>query len=356
MNKVTSRQVCCLVSSAALNLPAVLVASLTFLGCSTHQAPVSEQGQRLERTAPMILSSNSNSQLIETSRPSRVLSSQSRSVAVAGVTEAASDAVVSEATSHAAFEVVRQPIAPRREERERLSEKTPGRVKTVSRAAFNPLATPVSHLVSAGDTLFSIAFQYDLDFRSLALANGLSPPYTIFVGQQLRLKAASALTEAATEALGTGINSAINAVSDGGEPSSSLRLADAEPMPRQLRWSWPHKGKVVTPFQPQLTKGVDISGTIGDSVLAAATGDVVYSGRGVQGTGNLIIIRHSDQYLSAYAHNSVMLVPEGRRVIAGEKIAELGVNADGVPMLHFEIRQEGQPVDPSLVLPIRRVP
>ena len=82
----------------------------------------------------------------------------------------------------------------------------------------------------------------------------------------------------------------------------------------------------------------------------------MYSGRGVQGTGNLIIIRHSDRYLSAYAHNSVMLVPEGRRVIAGEKIAELGVNAQGVPMLHFEIRQEGEPVDPSLLLPGRSVP
>ena len=353
MKKVTSQQVSCLVSSAALNLPAVL-ASLTFLGCSAHQAPVSEQGQRLERAAPMILSSNNNSdsQLIETSRPSRVLSSQTRSEITNGVTEAVSDAMVSEATSQASFEVVRQPIAPRREERERLSEKT----SAVSRNTFNTLTTPVSHLVSAGDTLFSIAFQYDLDFRSLALANGLNPPYTIFVGQQLRLKAASALTEAATEAFGIGINSSINAVSDGSESSSSLRLADVEPMPRQLHWSWPHKGKVITPFQPRLTKGVDISGTVGDSVLAAATGDVVYSGRGVQGTGNLIIIRHSDDYLSAYAHNSVMLVPEGRRVIAGEKIAELGENADGVPMLHFEIRQEGEPVDPSLVLPIRLAP
>ena len=117
-----------------------------------------------------------------------------------------------------------------------------------------------------------------------------------------------------------------------------------------------HQGQVVTAFQPQLNKGVDISGAFGDPVLAAASGEVVYSGRGVQGTGNLIIIRHSDRYLSAYAHNSVMLVPEGRRVFAGEKIAELGVNAQGEPMLHFEIRQEGEPVDPSRLLPGRSFP
>ena len=210
--------------------------------------------------------------------------------------------------------------------------------------------------MSAGDTLFSIAFQYDMDFRSLALANGLNPPYTIFVGQQLQLKAAAAIADAAVQAVGEGINSAINAVPVGGESSSSLRQPGAGPDTGQLRWSWPHQGQIATPFQPQLTKGVDISGAVGDPVLAAASGDVVYSGRGVQGTGNLIIIRHSDRYLSAYAHNSVMLVSEGRRVIAGEKIAELGVNPQGMPMLHLEIRQEGEPVDPSLLLPGRPVP
>ena len=149
---------------------------------------------------------------------------------------------------------------------------------------------------------------------------------------------------------------AISAVPLGGESISLLRQSDAEPVTGQLSWLRPHQGQVVTAFQPQLNKGVDISGAFGDPVLAAASGEVVYSGRGVQGTGNLIIIRHSDRYLSAYAHNSVMLVPEGRRVIAGEKIAELGVNAQGVPMLHFEIRQEGEPVDPSLLLPGRSAP
>ena len=101
-------------------------------------------------------------------------------------------------------------------------------------------------------------------------------------------------------------------------------------------------------------KGLDIAGQLGDSVVAASAGDVVYSGRGVQGSGNLIIIRHNDRYLSAYAHNSAMLVGEGSRVAAGDKIAEVGLNSAGVAMLHFEIRVEGNSVDPSELLPSRR--
>ena len=98
-------------------------------------------------------------------------------------------------------------------------------------------------------------------------------------------------------------------------------------------------------------EGIDISGNVGDPVLAAGGGDVVYSGRGVQGTGNLIIMRHSDRLLSAYAHNSVVLVSEGQHIEAGQQIAELGVNNSGVPMLHFEIRRDGQSVDPMQYLP-----
>ncbi len=331
---------------------------ITLAGCSSHQAPVSEQSQRLERTAPMILSSNNSGdkQLVETSRPSRVLSGETLPEIVTSVREALSDAAVFRAEPQQASGVVRQQITSSRALREPIYERPPAPVETASASDFNLVAAPVTHLVGAGDTLFSIAFQYDMDFRSLALANGLNPPYTIFVGQQLQLKAADAIADAAVQAVGEGINSAINAVPLGGESISLLRQSDAEPVTGQLSWLRPHQGQVVTAFQPQLNKGVDISGAFGDPVLAAASGEVVYSGRGVQGTGNLIIIRHSDRYLSAYAHNSVMLVPEGRRVIAGEKIAELGVNAQGEPMLHFEIRQEGEPVDPSRLLPGRSFP
>ena len=115
----------------------------------------------------------------------------------------------------------------------------------------------------------------------------------------------------------------------------------------------PHRGRVVRSFQAPGSEGIDISANVGDPVLAAGAGDVVYSGRGVQGSGNLIIIRHSDRYLSAYAHNSAMLLPEGSHVEAGDKIAEAGSNPAGVPMLHFEIRRDGKSIDPMQYLPQR---
>jgi lipoprotein NlpD len=108
---------------------------------------------------------------------------------------------------------------------------------------------------------------------------------------------------------------------------------------------------LVRGFQSGVSKGLDINGNVGDAVLAAGDGDVVYSGRGIQGSGDLIIIRHNDRYLSAYAHNSRMLVNEGSRVRAGEKIAEVGEDSAGVAMLHFEIREAGNSVDPGRLLP-----
>ena len=121
----------------------------------------------------------------------------------------------------------------------------------------------------------------------------------------------------------------------------------------QLNWRWPHQGGVIRGFEADINKGIDIRGQIGDPVFAAGNGDVVYSGRAVQGSGNLIIIRHSDRYLSAYAHNSTMLVGEGARVQAGETIAEVGSNSNGIAMLHFEIRLDGKSVDPTNLLPER---
>jgi murein DD-endopeptidase MepM/ murein hydrolase activator NlpD len=110
---------------------------------------------------------------------------------------------------------------------------------------------------------------------------------------------------------------------------------------------------VIRNFQQGDGKGLDLSGRVGDPVLAASDGDVVYSGRGIQGSGNLIILRHSDRYLSAYAHNRVMLVNEGERVSAGQQIAEVGENTAGTPLLHFDIRLDGKSVDPGKLLPNR---
>ena len=118
-------------------------------------------------------------------------------------------------------------------------------------------------------------------------------------------------------------------------------------------WEWPSTGEIINGFSPNGNKGIDIGGQVGDAVFAAAEGDVVYSGRDVQGIGNLLIVRHGERYLSAYAHNSKMLVFEGDQVKSGQKIAEIGMDLSGEPALHFEIRIDGKPTDPIGLLPGR---
>lgn len=218
-------------------------------------------------------------------------------------------------------------------------------------------ALPTTHRVRSGDTLFSIAFQYDLDFRSLAIANGLNPPYTIFVDQEINLdlnNIVGAGSAVSTANLGTAVgNNSVARARAGSGTSGSVLRQPVTSTPRAISWQWPHQGRVLRGFQSGVSKGLDIAGNVGDPVLAAGDGDVVYSGSGIQGSGDLIIVRHSDRYLSAYAHNSSMLVNVGSRVRAGEKIAEVGENSSGVAMLHFEIREAGDSVDPSRVLPSR---
>jgi len=273
-----------------------------------YQAPISELGEQQVISAPEVFSSNSE----------------------AGGTQS-------------------QPI-----QRGSISSGVGGTGSNLSSSNINR-AGPASHLVRPGDTLFSIAFQYDLDFRSLAIVNGLNPPYTIFVDQEINLDLNNIVrggSAVSTANLGTAVgNNSVARSRAGGGTSGSVLRQPVTSTPRAISWQWPHQGRLVRGFQSGVSKGLDISGNVGDAVLAAGDGDVVYSGRGIQGSGDLIIIRHSDRYLSAYAHNSRMLVNEGSRVRAGEKIAEVGENSSGVAMLHFEIREAGDSVDPSRLLP-----
>ena len=217
----------------------------------------------------------------------------------------------------------------------------------------------LSHRVRPGDTLYSIAFEYDLDARNLAIANNLSPPYTIFIEQQLnldlsRISNIAPRAAADTSNLGAAVrnNSVAQAQAVRVRSGGVSRQAIDNSRSPDPDWQWPHTGRVLRAFQAG-NKGIDIGGRPGDPVWAASDGEVVYSGNGIQGTGNLIIIRHGDSYLSAYAHNSVMLVSKGSRVTAGDKIAEIGENSTGVPMLHFEIRVDGNSVNPIRFLPKR---
>lgn len=297
--------------------------SLLLVACGGgYQAPISEQSERQVVRAPIIVDSSTpdSSLRVEDSR-AVVVSSNGRS-------GGAPEVVSSRPTQRAAAS---QPTSSGN--------------------------TPRSHRVRAGDTLFSIAYQYDLDFRSLAIANGMNPPYTIFVDQQINLdinNVAAGGSSSAVANLGTAVSNNSVAQAQAGTPVSSGVLR--QPVSREplaVSWQWPHQGRLVRGFQSGVSKGLDIAGNVGDPVLAAGDGDVVYSGRGIQGSGDLIIIRHSDRYLSAYAHNSRMLVSEGSRVRSGEKIAEVGENSAGVAMLHFEIREAGDSIDPMRLLPNR---
>lgn len=217
---------------------------------------------------------------------------------------------------------------------------------------------PATHTVERGDTLYSVAWTYGLDYRRLALANNLTPPYTIYPGQQLNLdergvsnSAVDALPEIPASPAGGVAGSGI-----GERPRAAVEARRTGPVEQRSRdgvtWQWPGDGRLAGRFNGS-ARGIDIAVEEGEPVYAAADGDVVYAGRGIQGTGSLVILRHSARHLSAYMHNSSMLVSEGARIRAGDKIAEAGRAPDGRSLLHFEIRVDGQPVDPLGFLPDR---
>ncbi|GAB1595372.1 peptidoglycan DD-metalloendopeptidase family protein [Lysobacter claricitrinus] len=213
-------------------------------------------------------------------------------------------------------------------------------------------------IVQRGDTLYSIATRNGISVLDLASWNALPPPYTIYPGQRLRLYPGSARPPsipAPPPSRGTTAH----------VPTTPPPVPHyARPMPPPVvvappasgfAWRWPADGSLVGRFVPgEPTKqGVDIGGSEGSPVRAAADGTVVYSGAGLVGYGELVIIKHNDQWLSAYGHNRRRLVNEGQLVKAGDAIAEMGHSGAPRDMLHFEIRYTGKPVDPLLYLPAR---
>lgn len=311
-----------------ISAPLIASCALLLASCGGgYQAPISEQSEQQVVVTPIIVNSSTpdSSFRIENSRPVSVSSSSGRNGSSPEVFSSSSGASVSGSQAGS----------------------------NQGSSNFNR-SGPTTHLVRTGDTLFSIAFQYDLDFRSLAIANGLNPPYTIFVDREINLDLNNIVSSSgvSTSSLGTAVgNNSVARARAGSATSTSVLRQPVSRAPRAVSWQWPHQGRLLRGFQSGVSKGLDIGGSVGDAVLAAGDGDVVYSGRGIQGSGDLIIIRHSDRYLSAYAHNSRMLVNEGSRVRAGEKIAEVGENSSGIAMLHFEIREAGDSVDPSRLLP-----
>lgn len=220
----------------------------------------------------------------------------------------------------------------------------------------------VTTVVKRGDTLYRIASSNGIAVRDLAAWNGIAEPYTIQPGQRLKLYPSTG-SRPATSTAGTTVPSKSTApprTSTAAKPATTkpkpaAPVAPSAPTSSGFNWRWPADGDLISRYVAgdPTKQGVDIAGNGGATVRAAADGVVVYSGSGLVGYGELVIIKHSEQWLSAYGHNRSRLVNEGQLVKAGEQIAEMGRSGAARDMLHFEVRYNGKPVDPLLYLPKR---
>jgi lipoprotein NlpD len=222
------------------------------------------------------------------------------------------------------------------------------------------------HVVSPGETLFSIAWSYGVDYRQLAATNKIAPPYKLVAGRELRLPKSIERFSIIANDVSIPASRRPPPVVDGrakAAHSAEVQAAGNERVsnsPSAIAkvlegWRWPAAGSVIdTPaaYAPQ-RRGIDIRGELGEPVYAANSGKVVYAGSGLVGYGNLLIIKHNDRYLSAYAHNNRLLVGEGKIVKAGDQVAEIGDSGTDSAKLHFEIRCDGKPIDPLRMLPPR---
>ena len=292
-------------------------------------------------------------------------------------------------------------------------DRTPGAAVPATTSAPAPGAKPVAgpasgpdfYTVKRGDTLFGIALDHGQDYREMAAWNNITNPGVIQIGQVLRVTpppgaagaaesgvvvrpilppgsapaaagaapgtvteprgdkrpySDEALAQARDQAQGkpAAAAAATAAAAKPGDKPADKPAAPAAPAPAavsdDVAWAWPAAGKMIGQFSESgANKGIDIAAKVGDPVLAAGPGKVVYSGQGLRGYGRLVIIKHNNTWLSAYAHNSNLLVKEGQIVNKGQKIAEAGSTDSDVPKLHFEIRRQGKPVDPVKLLPER---
>jgi len=214
------------------------------------------------------------------------------------------------------------------------------------------------HIVVSGETLYSIAWLYGQDYQQVAAWNQLLPPYRIYAGQRLRvtpldtaeipkpMKAAPALARPA--------RSIPPPVATPAPPVAPIPADDNDTATSgRVLWKWPAIGQVLRD-RPGTEKGISIAGREGQPVRAAAAGRVVYSGNGLKGLGELVIVKHDKSFLSAYAHNKKRLVKEGEKIALGQPIAEMGKSASEQVQLYFEIRKDGRPVDPLQYLPRNR--
>lgn len=225
---------------------------------------------------------------------------------------------------------------------------------------FENAGKPGYYAVKPGDTLIRIGLENGQNWRDIVRWNQIDKPNQIEVGQVLRVIPPTAETQTAAVvrpvATGRTQTQAVPPVAATSEAKSAASAPAATPESATedaLSWSWPVNGPVLAGFDEVKNKGLDLGGTAGEPVAAAADGRVVYAGAGLRGYGNLIILKHNNTYLSAYAHNQTLLVKEDQSVRKGQKIAEMGNSDADRVKLHFEVRRQGKPVDPAKYLPAR---
>lgn len=237
---------------------------------------------------------------------------------------------------------------------------------------FENAGQPGYYTVKPGDTLLRIGLDHGQAAKDIARWNGLDNPNRIEVGQVLRVvppvASASAVasttgaaggvvtkpvTQASATPLAPGSAPVASAEKPSASPASSTTAPGAGTAEDEIGWIWPTNGAVLAGFDEVKNKGLDIGGADGDPVVAAADGRVVYVGAGLRGYGNLIILKHNNTYLTAYAHNKTLLIKEDQSVRKGQKIAEMGSSDADRVKLHFEVRRQGKPVDPAKYLPAR---
>lgn len=217
-------------------------------------------------------------------------------------------------------------------------------------ACGTPSVAPGYYRVERGDTVSKIARAHRQSVSSIARWNNLTNPDAIEVGQVLRVAPPGTNPARPT----TGDVRTTPGTASAGEPPSAGSAARATPSPyARLALIWPTQGTTVRGFNGVSSKGIDIANAPGTPVLAAAGGTVVYAGNGLRGYGNLLIVKHNADYLTAYAHNSKLLVQEGQTVAQGQQIAEMGESDNDRVALHFELRYKGQSIDPARYLPTR---
>lgn len=223
---------------------------------------------------------------------------------------------------------------------------------------------PNYYTVRSGDTLSGIAMRYGLDYISIAEMNDIAPPYRIYVNQSLRLKKGSSPRTVSTQVMAQPEQIKRQTIAlpttqpvtpvthpTTTAPSTNTTVTSVAPN-SSLRWIKPNNGPVIQGFNlANNVKGIRYGGNQGDPIYAAADGQVVYAADGLKEYGNLVLIKHIDGYISAYAHNSKMLVKSGDNVTAGQKIAEMGSTGASQVMLEFQIRLDGKPINPINLLP-----